>query len=126
MKNFVKYYSSFAILLALCAMVIVGCRCSTSSPTPNPLAGFHVSSLGNLDSNKTITNDYQDYLQKLPAEQSGYIGTKFFYENEMGQHALSIQIFEGNKNASWQHVLIYDSNNKRIKVVRYDYTKYES
>lgn len=82
--------------------------------------------MGNLDSNKAISDDYKDYLQKLPANQKGYIGPMFFYENEAGEHAVNIQIFEGNKNASWQHVLIYDKNNKRLKVVRYDYVKYES
>jgi hypothetical protein len=107
-------------------MVIFGCQCSTPRPEPDPLIGFHVSSLGNLDSNISITDDYKDYLQKLPAEQKGYIGTIFFYENESGEHAVNIQIFEEYKNASWQHVLLYDKNNKRIKVTRYGHVKYQS
>jgi len=120
-KRFLKYCGFIVVLVAT---IVFGCRCTTTKS--DPLAGFHVSSLGNLDANKTIADDYKDYIQKLPAKQKGYIGTTFFYENEAGQHAVSIQIFEGNKNASWQHVLIYDKDNKRIKMIRYDHVKYQS
>ena len=49
-----------------------------------------------------------------------------YFENGTGEHAVNIQIFEGNKNASWQHVLIYDKDNKRIKTIKYDHIKYQS
>jgi len=123
-KTATQFTNKFLFILVLTAAVIFGCRCS--SLRQDPLAGFHVSSLGNLDSNKTITDDYKDYIQKLPSEQKGYIGTMFFYENGTGQHAVSIEIFEGGKNASWKHVLLYDKDNNRIKVIRYDHIEYKS
>jgi hypothetical protein len=110
-------------------MVISGCSCSApkpTPPTPDPLAGFHEVDIQHLYDNKAITDDYNDYLQKLPDKQKGYVGYKIFYENEAGQHVVNIQIFEGNKNASWNHVLFYDKDNKRIKSIRYNYNRYES
>ena len=114
---------SIWIALGLCLMAIFGC--SNLRPEPDPLTGFTISSLGKLDSNKAIVNDYKDYLKKLPPKQQGPCQI-LFYENEAGQHAVHMEIFEGNQNASWQHVLIYDKNNNRIKAVRYGYVKYES
>jgi hypothetical protein len=90
------------------------------------LAGFHFSSLNNLHSNKVITDDYQDYIQKLPPTESKFVGPIGFSEDGTGRHAVSVEIFEANKNSSWQHVLIYDKENKRIKVIKYGHRKYQS
>ena len=114
------------IFCSLLAMFLCGFGCSSSKPDPDPLAGFHVADPQNLTSYKTLSDDYRDYVQKLPPEQKGYIGTVFFYENEPGQHAVSIEIFEGNKNASWKHILFYDKDNKRTKALRCDHIKYQS
>jgi hypothetical protein len=119
--------NSFApVILMLIAMLLLGFGCNTSKPTPDPLAGFHVAVFFTPDSNKSITDDYKNYIQTLPAGQKGFIGTTDFYEDGNGQHAVSIQIFEGNKNASWQHVLFYNKDDKRIKTIRYGYVKYQS
>ena len=122
-KNTIGYLLFAGILSA---MMISGCSCSTSKPTPDPLAGFHWSSLVNLDNNKIINDDYHDYINKLPAEQKGIVGDISFLEDGTGQHAVCIQIFEQNKNASWQHVLIYDKENRRIKAIRCGYRRYQS
>ena len=114
-KNSINSFTP--VFLMLMAMFLLGFGCNTAKPTPDPLAGFHSAIFFTPDSSKTITNDYNDYIQKLPPSQKGYIGTKDFYEDGNGQHAVSIQIFEGNKNASWQHVLFYDKEDKRIKVI---------
>ncbi len=113
------------IFCFLMAMFLCGFGCSSSKLTPDPLAGFHISDPGKHDY-KAITDDYKDYIQKLPPEQKGYIGTVFFYENETGQNAVSIEIFEGDKNASWKHVLFYDKENKRVKTIKYFYGRYQS
>ncbi len=47
-------------------------------------------------------------------------------EDGTGQHAVSIEIFEKHKNASWHYVLIYDKENKRMRVIKYGYTRYMS
>ena len=114
-----QFIFSFLLVIFLC-----GFGCSSSKPTPDPLAGWQ-KAYGE-DPDQAIEKDVQDYIQNLPPKQKGYIGTQFFYKDGNGQHAVSIEIFEGNKNASWQHLLIYDKEDKRIKVIRYGHIKYQS
>ena len=123
MKTIIKYAICFGLILILCAAAIWGWWYSTSKPTPDPLARWHFS-LQNPD--QVIEKDYHDYIQNLPPNQKGYVDTTHFFEDGTGQHAIRIEVFEGNKNASWQHVLIYDKDDKRIKVIRYYYGKYQS
>ena len=125
MKNqFKKPINNFApVFLMMVTMFLFGFGCNTSKPSPDPLAGWHYYDRTRV--NQAITDDYQDYIQKLPTNQKGAVGDVSFVEDGTGQHAVSIQIFEEG-NASWQHVLIYDKENKRIKVIRYDYRKYQS
>jgi hypothetical protein len=66
-RNFMKIIQF--IVCFLLAMFLCGFGCSSSKPTPDPLAGFHVSSLGNLDKNKAITDDCNDYIQTLSPEE---------------------------------------------------------
>ena len=112
MEKIIIYSNYFGIVLALCMMVLSGCSCSTTKQ--DPLAGFHWSSLGNLYSNKTISDDYKDYIQKLSPEERKYTGPIFFYEDGAGQHAVQIEVLVGGKD-SWDHYMFYDKNNKRIK-----------
>jgi len=91
---------------------------------PDPLAGFHVSSLGNLDANKTISDDYHDYIQKLSPEDRKYVGPTEFYEDGTGQHAVEIE--EALNGTWWFHVLIYDKSDKRIKTIKYSPGHYAS
>src|ERR1019366_5234874 len=104
-------------------MVISGCSCSAPKLTPDPLAGFHFSSLGNLDSNKAITDDYKDYVQKLSPEEKKYMGPHEFFEDATGQHAIRMET-DINGDQAWYHILIYDKDNKRIKVIKYYRGKY--
>jgi hypothetical protein len=112
--------TSFApALLMLMAMFLFGYGCDTSKPTPDPLAGFHWSSLNNLDSNKAITDDYKSYIQTLSPEEKKYLGPSpvGFFEDGTGQHAVEMKI--GLNGTNWHLVLIYDKDNKRIKTIKY-------
>ena len=111
----------FIICFLLAAFILGGC--ATQKPTPDPLAGFHFYSRTKVS--QAITDDYQDYIKNLPSNEKGSIGDVSFFEDGTGQHAISIQVFEEN-NASWQHILIYNKEDKRIKAVRCDYRKYQS
>lgn len=102
----------------LLATVICGFGCYKSKPTPNPLADFHFSSLNNLDSNKAITNDYRDYIQKLPPEEKRLATCDGYCEDGMGQHGVLITV--GLEGKNWRHVLIYDKNDKRISVTKWE------
>ena len=101
----------------LVTMLLMGFGCNTSKPTPDPLTGFHFSSLNNLDSNKTITDDYKDYIQKLPPEEKIFATLDYYFEDGTGQHAVLITV--GLNGTNWRHVLIYDKNDKRIKTIKY-------
>jgi hypothetical protein len=107
----------FPILFAA-LLLFAGCSCSAPKPTPDPLTGFHFSSLDNLHSTKAIMDDYQNYIQKLPPNESGpYFGPVFYFEDGTGQHAIRIETNENNER--WYHVLIYNKENKRIKLIKY-------
>jgi hypothetical protein len=101
----------------LLAVFLGGFGCSSSRPTPDPLTGFHVSDLKNLHSNKAITDDYQDYIQKLSPEERKYTGPISFFEDGTGQHAVVIEV--ALNGTVWNHVLFYDKDNKRTKVMKY-------
>jgi hypothetical protein len=109
----------------LLAIFLCGFGCSSSKPTPDPLTGFHVSSLGNLDANKTITDDYKDYIKKLSPKETQYLGPTFYFEDGTGQHAVRIESDIGG-TVRWYHVLIYDKENKRIKTIKYYDGRYMS
>jgi len=78
-----------------------------------PVGGLAFSSLNNLDANKPITDDYQDYIRNLSTDERKYAGPIHYFEDGAGQHAVRITI--GINGTVWEHVLIYDKDNKRKK-----------
>jgi len=124
MKEIIKYSNCFGLILALCMMVISGCSCSApkATPTPDPLAGFHAAS---KNPDKVIMDDYQNYIQKLSPEEKKYMGPTRFFEDGTGQHALQIET-DINGKYIWYHILFYDKDNKRAKVIKYSGGSYES
>jgi hypothetical protein len=109
---------TFCILLAAIVW-IVGCV-STTNPLPAWKADL------DENPNQTIVKDYQDYIQKLPPKERNYIGPVFYLEDGTGQHAISVEVFVKGKNASWHYAIIYDKENKRVKVIKYGYARYQS
>jgi hypothetical protein len=112
----------FASCVLLVAFVwVIGC--AAPKPTSDPLAGFHAASKG-LD--QLIVNDYQGYMENLSPEEKKYLGPypASFFEDGTGQHAVRIKI--GLNGTVWLHVLIYDKDNKRIKVIKYSPGGYRS
>jgi hypothetical protein len=111
---------TFYILLTTLSLTV---GCAGFVHHSDPLVGFHFSSLNNLDSNKAITDDYKDYIQKLSPEERERVGLKYF-EDGTGQHAVRITI--GLNGTVWRHVLIYDKYDKRIKTIKYASGDYAS
>jgi hypothetical protein len=106
-------FPSFVLLVAL--VFAVGCT------TPNPLAGWKVFF---HEPDQTITNDYQDYIKKLPPEERKYAGMIQYFEDGTGQHAVKIRI--PLNGTWWNHVLIYNKDNKRIETKVYSSGNYGS
>jgi hypothetical protein len=114
-ENLIKNFAP--VILMLMTMFAFGFGCNTSKPMPDPLAAFHVSDLENLDSNKAIADDYKAYIQTLSPEERKFMAYKEYFEDGIGQHAVKITI--GLNHTDWEHILIYDNDNKRIKTIKY-------
>jgi hypothetical protein len=114
---------TFCVLVAA-LICLVGCVAPKATETPNPLTGFHVDSSAGVA--KAITDDYQDYIHKLPPAEQFYVqgGSTWFFKDDTGQHAVKISI--PLNGTWWAHVLIYDKNNVRIKAVKYADGRYAS
>lgn len=109
----------YVLVLALAAALVCSCSCSRSKPTPDPLAGFHPDVFFTPDTNKAITDDYKDYIQKqkLSPEKGEYVAYIEYFSDGTGQHAVRIAISMGKTD--WEHVLIYDKDDKRIATIKY-------
>lgn len=75
---------------------------------------------------KTIVNDYQDYIQKLPPDVR-YNVEEYnirFFESGAGQRAVKISI---PQNGVWQvRIIFYDKNDIRTKAIKYLGSNYRS
>ncbi|MEJ0091540.1 MAG: hypothetical protein WDM80_17565 [Limisphaerales bacterium] len=103
------------IFCFLLAMLLCGFGCSSSKPTPDPLASWQPDF--KEQPNQVIVNDYQNYIQQLPPEERKLATVDDWREDGTGQHAIKITV--GLDGTNWRHVLIYDKENKRIKTVKY-------
>jgi hypothetical protein len=123
----IKCFSVNAIILVIIAMLTMfafvgGCR--TGGTQVDPLAGWHAcrhQSSRYFD--KELQTDLEAYITSLPGRQRDHIVGLTFCELN-GQHAVRITI--ALNGSDWAHVLIYDKNNKRIKVVKYVSNSYSS
>ena len=123
MKKMIKYFNAIGLIFALCAMVISGCSCSAPKPMPDPLAGWQKAY--KEEPNEAITKDYKNYIQTLSPEEKKYPGPIEYFKDQTGQHAVRIEVDIGGKDA-WYHILFYDKENKRTKVIKYFYGRYQS
>jgi hypothetical protein len=109
------------ILLLATVIWAVGC-----GPVSNPLKGWTGRSAESgyrLD--KAIMDDFENYIQTLPSNERAIADDKYsqmFYEDGTGQHAVEISM--PLKGTWWKHVLIYDKNNKRTRVIKYASGRY--
>ena len=109
----------------LLATLVLVAGCATPKLNPDPLEGWKLCTsqeISHID--KTITDDYRNYIQNLLSKKSDFIVENNFwwFEDEAGQHAIMFKI---PYNGVWlEHVLIYDKDNKRIKVIKYSGGKY--
>jgi hypothetical protein len=106
--------------------LIVGCA-TTTNPlagwTFRPFQGYEPPPYGqnyyHLD--QSIIDDYQDFIKKKGIVTAGAITG--FFEDGTGQRAVEFDAFEHHEFDSWRYVLIYNKENQRIKVIRYDHRR---
>jgi len=114
----------FIILLSAFALVV---GCAAPKPTPDPLAGWKPIFGREYEKvDGAVKCDYQDYIQILPTEERNRASLSpiFLFEDGTGQHAVRFTI--GLNGIVWEHVLIYDKDNKRIKAIKYASGHYAS
>jgi hypothetical protein len=110
-------------MLAVASVLVFGFSCGISKPPPDPLAGWHFCRLDSLDSNKAITDDYKRYIQSLSPEEQK-LPLIHYFQDDRGQHAVEIVI--GLRGADWHHILFYDKDNSRYKLIKYIRGNYKS
>jgi hypothetical protein len=92
-----------------------------TDPLADPKAGWKRSDLSKVykgtEPDAAITKDYEDYTHTLPPYSVSIYTQDFLYEDGTGRHAVKIGV--AINGTWWQHVLIYDQNDKRIKVIKY-------
>ena len=110
-----------APLLLITAILVGGC---STQPPPDPLAGWHFAGLSHLYSNTVIMDDCKTYMQTLSPEERKFAKPFLYYEDGTGQQAVRIEI--GMNGTWWEHVLIYDKLNQRIKTIKYSSGGYRS
>jgi hypothetical protein len=119
-RQFIGRFGLTYLVLFTVLFWVAGC----ATRIPDPLAGWHAAS---KNPDQVIVDDYQNYIQGLSPEEKKYLGPypASFFEDGTGQHAVRIEVDIGGKDA-WYHILFYDKDNKRIKVIKYFYGRYIS
>ena len=114
--NIIRFTSG--ILLIAC-LTLTGCSFAYEelSSHTNPIPGWRSCSLDSLDKNKAISDDYQAYMKTLKLTWRDFVNGHDYYEDGTGQHAVTISL--GLDGTYWTYVLIYDKNDKRIKVKKW-------
>jgi hypothetical protein len=121
-ETFKNCVNRCGLVFAFAAALICVCGCSTSKPTPDPLVGWQMDFASKLD--PVIDEDCQNYIQKLPQEEKSHSRMSGYFKDGTGQHAVQIEI--ALDGTWWEHVLIYDKNNKRVKTIKYVNGHYRS
>lgn len=124
---------SYVFSLAAFAL-IVGCKTeSTTDPlvgwksvgTTEFTGGAYQTYIDKIPFDKTIADDVRNFVEKLPIvrgrfvdrSENYWIDELSFFENGTGQRAVRIHI---PLNGIYQnYVLIYDSSNVRVKVIKF-------
>lgn len=64
-----------------------------------------------------IAKDCNDYISHLPEEDKKTASIEGYFKDGKGGHAVKIRV--GTHGPDWEHILIYDRQNRRIKVIKY-------
>src|SRR4051812_24445083 len=76
----------------LLTVILLAVGCDTPKPGPNPLIGWKLLSKDAKKLDKSILDDYQDYIQKLPIGER-HTAKEFnpqFLEDGTGRHAVRV------------------------------------
>ena len=103
------------VVLFFPVVFVLGYRSAMPTHAPDPLMGWQISSVDDLNFLKVIKDDYEDYIQKLSMNERNSRSPIMFFQGRNGQHA--VKFFTGQNGTYKTHILIYDQDNKRTKVI---------
>jgi hypothetical protein len=113
-----------SVLLLLAALLSAG----GCGPRSDPLKGWKKwGAGGSYHLDKAIMEDFRAYVESLPSPEReiGKAADDYlFCEDGTGKHAIELDVSHDGKH--WKHVVIYDTNNRRVKVIRYWSGRYSS
>jgi hypothetical protein len=115
--------------LSFCLLILFSVSgCATGR---NALQGWKADQKahGGCPFDKSVCDDYKHYIDKLSSDQKAILRDWdiSFYEDGSGRHAVMIRNVRKLGwvyNYTYNHVLIYDKSNRRIKVIRYRTGRY--
>jgi hypothetical protein len=81
-----------------------------ATAVPTELKGWKATSL--LD--KAVITDYNAYIESLPPAERERVADVRYFNDGAGQNAVAITV--NGQDAPWTHVLVYDKQNKRLRV----------
>jgi hypothetical protein len=119
-----KLIRSLWLIFVVLALAVLGASgCATSNQ--NPLEAWKILFAKDYERlDPAIREDYQSYIANLPRGEQNGVGPIAFFEDGTGQHAVKIEI--ASRGTDWAHVLFYDKNDKRIKVIKFIAGRYAS
>jgi hypothetical protein len=120
---FANYFRFPLFILSAAFALAVGCAAPKPVPTPSPLEGWKLDLVNQPD--QAIVADYKNYILQMPPEEGKYAqGPFWFLKDGKGQQAITFEI--PLNNVLWEHVLIYDKDNRRVKAIKYSNGHYRS
>jgi hypothetical protein len=121
--NIFRIFDANLAVVALWVLLVLGPGCVHYSKV-DPLAGWNFCRHQDARFfDKAIQADVTNYIDKLPGRQRYYIGSVNFFELN-GQHAVRVPV--AVNGTDWCHILFYDKDNRRIKVIKYASNSYSS
>jgi len=107
----------------LLALIVCNPGCLTYNHS-DALAGWEHVPGGDWDKLKlAIQDDYVAYIHTLPWREQNTLtdASIHFFKDSTGQHAIKFTTVVPGifSNILWDHILIYDAHNKRIKTIEY-------
>jgi hypothetical protein len=113
-------------LLILC--LLGATACTPRTPHSDPMASWKaLGTFSNMGVPETIKQDANAYFQTLPAiesNESQHGDAITYWEDGTGQHAVVLATPHNGEH--WHHAIIYNRDNKRLKVIKYSTGSYMS